>query len=116
MSILKKPYTISVWNDEWSTEQSKFVEKRVCIIGSDKMLSQARILEPNLTRSTNGTKKLSFKIYRYYVDNETGLYTENPFFTELISERKVKLEYAGRWYDFIIKNISEDSTNYLYSY
>jgi hypothetical protein len=33
-----------------------------------------------------------------------------------MSERKVKLHYKGKWYDFIVKNIVENSSNYLYTY
>ena len=116
MSILKKPYEISVWDDVWDTEQGKFVEKRLGVIGSDKMLSQSRAIEPQLTRNVNGTKKFSFKMYRYYIDNETGEKVENPFVNWLISERKVKLKYDGTWYDFIIKQVNENSSNYLYTY
>jgi hypothetical protein len=60
MSILKKPYEISVWDDVWDTDQGKFIEKRLGIIGSDKMLSQSRAIKPQLTRNVNGTKKFSF--------------------------------------------------------
>lgn len=114
MSIIKKPYTISVWDDVWNGE--KFVEKRVCIIGSDKMESQCRAIEPNLTRNTNGTKKLTFKLYKRYKDNITGELVENPFYDWLVNERKVKLKYDGKWYDFVVKNIQENSSNYLYTY
>jgi hypothetical protein len=120
MSILKKPYEISVWDDVWDANadsgKGKFVEKRLGVIGSDKMLSQSRAIEPQLTRNVNGTKKFSFKMYRYYTDNETGEKVENPFVSWLISERKVKLKYEGIWYDFIIKQINENSANYLYTY
>jgi hypothetical protein len=37
MSILTKPYEISVWEDV--LEEGRIVEKRLGIIGSDKMLS-----------------------------------------------------------------------------
>ena len=37
MSILKKPYEISVWEDEWEPSSGKFIEKRIFVIGSDKM-------------------------------------------------------------------------------
>ena len=114
MSILKKPYTISVWDDVWDGE--KFVEKRLGIIGSDKMTAQCRAIEPNLVRNVNGSKKFSFKMYKHYVDIMTGEKVENPFIGWLISERKVKLEYKGKWYDFIIKDINENSSNYLYTY
>ena len=116
MSILKKPYTISVWNDVWNPATGKFEEQRVGVIGADNMLYQGRAIEPNLIRNVNGTKKFSFKMYKYFVDNETGERVENPFVDWLVSERKVKLQYKGKWYDFIVKNINENSSNYLYTY
>ena len=93
MSILKKPYEISVWEDQWSVAQNKFVEKKLCIIGTDKMMSQGRALEPALTRSTNGTTKFSFKMYKWFIDSVTGVKTENPFMQYLVAERKIKLKY-----------------------
>ena len=60
MSILKKPYEISVWDDTWDSAQKKFVEERICIIGSNKMTTQNRVLNPKLTRNANGSKKFSF--------------------------------------------------------
>jgi flavodoxin len=65
-------------------------------------------------------------MYKYFIDNETGIRVENPFIGWLVNERKVKLKYGtyidaqgqtqDRWYDFIIKNIDENSADYLYSY
>jgi hypothetical protein len=37
MSILVKPYEISVWDDIWDTTEQRFVEKRLAIIGTDTM-------------------------------------------------------------------------------
>lgn len=116
MSILVKPYEISVWEDWWDSETGRFVEKRLGIIGSDKMTAQCRALTPKFTKNVNGVKKLTFQMYKHYVDNLTGEKTENPFISWLISERKVKLYYEEEWHDFIIKNISEPSSNYLYTY
>lgn len=122
MSILVKPYEISVWDDIWDTTWQKFVEKRLIIIGTDTMQTQNKVLEPTLTRNVNGTKKMSFKMYKKYIDRETGEEVDNPFMKYLISERKIKLKYeqdetgADKWYDFIIKNINETSTNYLYQF
>jgi hypothetical protein len=79
MSILKKPYELSVWVDEWDTGQNKFVEKRLAVIGTDKMVGQLRAIEPNLSRNVNGTKKLTFKMYKQYVDTTTGEKIDNPF-------------------------------------
>lgn len=114
MSILIKPYTISVWEDKW--ENSRFVEKRLGVIGSDKMTSQCRALEPNFSRNVNGVKKFSFKMYKKFKDNITGEEVNNPFVDWLISERKVKLFYEDKWHDFIVKNVIENSSNYLYTY
>jgi hypothetical protein len=80
------------------------------------MESQCRVVEPELTQNTNGTKKLTFKLYKRFKDNITGETVENPFYDWLVNERKVKLNYDGVWYDFIVKNISENSSTYLYTY
>jgi uncharacterized protein (DUF302 family) len=57
-------------------------------------------------------------MYRYYVDIVTGEKVENPYIANewMISERKIKLKYKNKWYDFVIKDISENSSNYLYTY
>ena len=55
-------------------------------------------------------------MYRYYIDSYDGKKKENPFISELVSERKVKLHYKDKWYDFIVKNISENSSDYSYTY
>lgn len=116
MSILVKPYEISVWEDVWDSVNEKFIERRILVIGSDLMNDQCRALKPNLTVNVNGTKKFSFQIQKTYRDLTTGKKVENPFFKYLTNERKVKLYYKNKWYDFLIKNITEESKNYLYSY
>jgi hypothetical protein len=75
------------------------------------MTAQCRAINPVLTRNVNGTKKLSFKMYKHYIDAMTGEKVNNPFFDWLVSERKIKLEYDGEWFDFVIKNISENSAD-----
>jgi hypothetical protein len=117
MGILKREYEISVWQDEFDTD-GKLVETKLGIIGTNDTFSQSRALEPNLTKNVNGEKKLSFKMYHHYTDIATGEWVKNPFVTYgwMISERKVKLKYRNKWYDFIIKDITESSTDYLYIY
>ena len=114
MSNLVKPYKIAVYDDIPGI--SGFEEKRLGIIGSDTMTGLNRALEPNLIRNVNGQNKFSFKMYKKYTDPVTGEQVINPFIDWLISERKIKLEYDGKWYDFIIKDINENSSNYLYTY
>ena len=116
MSILTKPYELSVWVDEWNSEEGKFVEKRIGIIGSNTMTTQGRALNPKLTRNVNGTKKLTFQMYARYVDITTGERVVNPFVKWLTNEQKVKLQYKGKWYDFIIKSVNENSSTYLNMY
>jgi hypothetical protein len=114
MNILKKPYEISIWDDVLEGDTIKEVKRMV--IGSDTSTGQNRALEPVLVTNTNGTKKFSFKLYKRYKDIVTGEEVENPFVPELYNERKVKLKYDGKWYDFLVKEIEENSSNYLYSY
>ena len=120
MSILTKPYEIGVYADK--IVNGSFVEERLGVIGSNEMIYQGRAIEPMLTRNVNGQNKLTFKMYKKFVDTMTGEKVNNPFCDWLISERKVKLKYGktptgeDRWYDFIIKDINENSTDYLYTY
>ena len=65
MSNLVSNYEISVWKDVLTADG--FEEQRVCVIGSDKMISQSRAIEPNFIRNVNGEKKFSFKMYKQYI-------------------------------------------------
>lgn len=115
MSYLTKDYEISVWEDEWSGTTG-FTEKKLAVIGSNTMTSQARVFSPQLVKNTNGTKTLTFKLYKKFIDNVTGEKVHNPFYDYLFAERKVKLKYKGEWHDFLVKNIVENSADYLYTY
>jgi hypothetical protein len=55
-------------------------------------------------------------MYKKYLDPRTGERVDNVFSNHLFNERKVKLYYEDKWYDFIVKNIQETSTNFLYVY
>lgn len=114
MSKLVRPYEISVWKDVWGEEG--FVESRICTIGSESMLFDGRAQEPSLTRNINGTNKLTFKMYKQCIDKVTGEKIPNPFIEYLTNERKVKLLYKNKQYDFIIKNSTEDSNNLVTTY
>lgn len=114
MSILCKPYEISLWRDEWDGNQ--YVEKRIMIIGSNEMEAQCRALEPKLIRKTNGEVSFSFKMYYQYIDNITGEKTHNPFVDYITNESKIKLHYDNEWFDLLVKNVSEDSSNFSYTY
>jgi hypothetical protein len=55
-------------------------------------------------------------MYKQYIDNITGEKTHNLFTDLLQNETKIKLYYENKWYDFVIKNISENSASYLCTY
>lgn len=116
MSKLVKPYEISVWEDVWSNSSNKFQEKRICVIGSDNMESEIKAQSPSLIENVNGTNKFSFKLNKQYIDIITGEKKVNPFCDYLVNERKIKLHYNDKWYDFVVKNIDERSSNYTNTY
>lgn len=127
-NILKKPYEISIWEDvlervniedpETSevTIKQYYKENQLAIIGSDSMDTPIRAFNPILTQNVNGSSTLTFTIYYKYYDEELGELVDNPFAKLLVNERKIKLKYDNKWYDFIIKNIQENSENKTFTY
>ena len=113
--LLKKPYEISVWEDELT--QNGFIEKKIAVIGSDTMTGVNKVYDPVFNKKANGEKTLSFSLkYKYfdpYSENEEVI---NPFAGLLVNERKVKLKYDGQWYEFIVKDHTESSDEYSWSY
>lgn len=122
MSDLKKAYEISIWKDvlESVTENDqtiqKFVEKRVAVIGSDKMETQCRAIVPKFKKKVNGEKELTFQLYSSYIDSITGEEVHNPFTDLLDNETKLKLKYRGKWYDMVVKDVQEDSSTKTKTY
>lgn len=115
MDFENKIYELSLWDDGPDNE-----EIRRCVIASHTMSSPARAFNINLNKKTNGEKTLTFSVYAKYFDQETCDYVTNPYLGFLTNERKVKLkkEEKGQivWYDMIIKQVSEDSSNFTYTY
>ena len=134
MSIQKKPYEISVWEDvivyvgisgtEYSSiaEMSEavkyqyYTERELAIIGSSTMTSPARTINNVLKKNINGVETLTFDMYYQYEDIEEGKIVHNPLIDLVIDERKVKLHYDNKWYDFIVKKDDEKGRDYKYSF
>lgn len=141
MSVIKKPYEISLWEDiltfvyqDGTTSEGKVInghgavtaqyykERKICIIGSDTMDTPIRAVQGKLRSKINGENILTFNMYSHYYDTEADAYFENPFIGLLINERKIKLRYGApghkdtKWYDLIIKNIQENSESKTYTY
>lgn len=116
--ILKKPYEISVWEDNIITENNEtyIEEKKLMVIGSDTMDSPNKVYEPVLTKNLSGEVKLTFSLQYKYFDPVSEKIVINPFSSFLINERKVKLYYDEEWYEFIIKSHSESSDGMKWTY
>ena len=133
--ILKKPYELSIWEDQFHIENPNgeildnydrqyYKETKILEIGSSTMSAPNRAINVVLTENVNGSKTLTFSMYYKYIDNESGELVENPWINLLTNERKLKLWYGDdpnnkkpeEWYDFLIKNVNENSEEHLYTY
>jgi len=124
MDELKKPYKITLWEDkpQYTYDQQDNVKNQwleeVCIatIGSNTMDTPIRAFNPILTEDLNGSKTFTFTTYYRYWDDEAEDFKINPFTNLLVNERKVKLKYDDQWYDFVIKQVQENSETNTFTY
>lgn len=144
MENFKKPYEISLWedvltfvvdNDGIITEYEGdlegvvgtvvaqyYKERKICVIGSNTMNTPIRAFENQLVSNVNGSNTLTFKMASHYFDEESQEIRQNPFLKLLINERKVKIRDGvfgaedTKWYDLVIKSISEDSETKVFTY
>lgn len=107
MAIIKKPYEISVW-DEKLGENGQKTEIKRAIIGAHDMSYIGRATSPKLTKNLNGTHTLTFQMPSKFFDSAIGEYVHNEFCDNIFNERKIKLQYDGEWYEFYVKNITEN--------
>ena len=145
MSLMNiKPYEISVWTEKQiyyfsviEDGQTTYVESpiwlnsgegrvvtflneymqetKVGVIGANDMDAPIRAFNPIFKSNINGSHTLTFDIYMRYTDDD-GTEHDNPWIGYLCNERKVKLSYDGEWYDFVIKEVREDSKKKTISY
>ena len=99
-----------------------YKERKICTIGSDTMNTPIRAVQGKLVSNINGSNTLTFTMYSRYYDDEVKEYYTNPYLKLLVNERKVKLRYGVigeadcKWYDFIVKNVQENSDTKTFSY
>ena len=89
---------------------SHISEYKICVIGTDTLNSNFRVVEPRFVENINGTHTLTFKMY-YVINGELSPYTEYLF-----NEQRIKLKWKNKWYDLVIKNVSKDSSDKSYTY
>lgn len=111
-----KPYEISIWKDKLVEGETYYEEVMLAKIGSNKTSSPNECFNIALKKNINGEITLSFSMTHQYFDENIGEKVENPFIPYLVNERKVKLKYDNKWYDFIIKNIEENSEDNIFNY
>ena len=112
---LIKPYEISVWEDKLTN--GVFTETKMAVIGSDTMTGYNKVYNPVFNKKSNGEKTLSFSLkYRYFDPYSGNDGVINPFAALLVNERKIKLHYDNKWYEFIIKDHTESSDGLEWTY
>ena len=120
MEQFKDAYEISLWGDVYKNAEgatpAHYEEEKIGVIGSDLMTAQWRAVEPKLTQNVNGTNTFTFKMFYTYIDTITGERKDNPFQNLLVNERKVKVKWKNKWYDFVIKSCQEDSSGKSVTY
>jgi hypothetical protein len=81
-----------------------------------------RAFNPKLVSNTNGSSTLTFSMFYKYYDMESQQLLDNPFIKLMVNERKIKLRHGElgandcKWYDFVVKNIQENSENKTFNY
>jgi len=116
---LIKPYEISVWEDKLIQDGAtyRFEENKLAVIGSDTMTGLNRVYNPVFNKKSNGEKTLSFSLkYKYFDPYSGNSDFVNPFAALLTNERKVKLHYDNKWYEFIVKDHNESSDGLEWTY
>lgn len=117
---MKDKYEISLWEDYQDDNDTYYSERKIAVIGSNDMTSPCRAYNPKLVQNINGTNTFTFDMYMTYKENfvkdgEDKTFT-NPFLALLVNERKIKVFWKDKWYDFIIKQCAEDSTSKKITY
>lgn len=107
MAIQKHPYELSIWGEELIGEGQKR-EWKILIIGAHDMNYEGKATSIKLVRKINGTNELSFQMPDKFFDSKIGDYIQNDFAKEVFAERKLKLYYKDKWYEFYVKTVKEN--------
>lgn len=143
--MYKSPYTISVWETNTSPEtkicnigsdkmtiSARALEPKLQRNINGKMSFSFKMYKEcydtdigdvitYLADNSEEEKYLLSNNYLYLIvqtlqnRDYTGKY-ENPFLPLLINERVIKVKWENQWFDFVIKNIQEDSAAKSYTF
>lgn len=110
-----KHYELSIW-EETADESYKLFT-----IASDTMDSPMAAYNIVRNKKVNGEIILTFSMNTRYFDETTGEFEQNPYLPYLINERAIKLKQETikeeiKWFDFIIKDVQQDSQSGVYNF
>jgi len=95
---MKDRYEISLWDDYLVPASgdipAHYEEKKICVIGSDKMTASYRAYNPVLKSELNGTHTLTFKMY--YTIKEKEITVDDTTFT------------VDKWGEFLVNGHTSD--------
>ena len=109
MAIQKHKYELSIWDKELTNEGIK--EYKQQIIGADDMSHLGQATNIHFKKMLNGTHILTFQMPSMFFNSEKGDYVQNELIENLFNEQRIKLNFRDKWYELVIKDISE-SKNY----
>lgn len=107
MSLIKKPYELSVWSENLSIDGIK-EEKMGAIIGAHDMGFLGKATNVVLKTEIKGTATLTFDMPSKFFDSTIGDYIHNELTDIIKNESKIKLNYKNKWYEFYVKKIVEN--------
>ena len=117
MAILKNEYELSVWEQSLDSDGKK-VERKNLIFGSNTMNYLGRATSVKLKCYLKGTNTLTFSMPSKFFNPKTQKFEKNEFVDYLFDEALVKLKFKGRYFEFNVKQITEEK-NYksiIYNY
>lgn len=117
MALVKKKYEISIWKEELDLNGNK-KETKTYIIGSHDMDYKGKAIAPQLIRKKNGTNSLTFQLYSNFFSEIDNDYIHNEYCDYIFNESKIKLNYNDKWFEFYVKEITEQKNHHgiIYTY
>lgn len=109
---MNKKYKIVLLEDTFDSN-NKFIEKDISILADYDDYFEGSAYNIIFTPNVNGTKTLEFNVPIYCIDEFTGERELNPRYKFLTNERKVRLFYKNKVYNFLIKNVVETKDDNL---
>lgn len=105
------PYSLELWEEHFieatSSVPAHWDESRVVFLGGDSMDYPGKAYDIRFTQDVYGELKLEFSIDGIFTNTIGGAVEKNYLIDYLFSEVKIKLKYDNKWYDFILKDITE---------